>query len=192
MKRRVFIGKTSLAVASIGIPTIVPASVFGKHAPSNRVTVGLIGTGRQGFGQNLQGSSGATSKIPGLLDIPEVQVVSVCDVDRWRMAKAKTVVESHYAKGSSTGSYKGCSADEDFRKIIERPDIDAVMISTPDYWHVPMAILAAKAKKHISCEKPLSMSVHQGRQLVDILKKHPVINRTDSEFRSVRPQNLSG
>ena len=65
------------------------------------------------------------------------------------------------------------------------------MISTPDYWHVPMGILAAKAKKHVSCEKPLSMSVHQGRSLVDALQKYGVVNRTDSEFRSVRPQNLA-
>jgi myo-inositol 2-dehydrogenase/D-chiro-inositol 1-dehydrogenase len=63
------------------------------------------------------------------------------------------------------------------------------MISTPDFWHVPMGILAAKAKKHVSCEKPLSMSVQQGRSLVDALKKYGVVNRTDSEFRSVRPQN---
>ncbi len=191
LNRRNFIEKTSLAVASFGFPTIVPASVFGKNAPSNRVTVGMIGTGRQGFGQNLQGAEQKSlgTKIPGLLDIPEAQIVAVCDVDSWRMNKAKTTIEAHYAKHAPNETYKGCAAYVDFREIIARKDIDAVMISTPDFWHVPMGILAAKAKKHISCEKPLSMSVHQGRELVDALKKYGVVNRTDSEFRSVRPQN---
>jgi len=191
MNRRNFIEKSSLAVASFGIPTIVPSSVFGKNAPSNRVTVGLIGTGRQGYGQNLQGSEQKLlgTKIPGLLDIAGAQIVAACDVDSWRLNKAKATIEAHYAQKSPSGIYKGCSVYEDFREIINRKDIDAVMISTPDYWHVPMGIMAAKAKKHISCEKPLSMSVHQGRELVNALKKYGVVNRTDSEFRSVRPQN---
>ena len=191
MNRRNFIEKSSLAVASFGIPTIVPSSVFGKNAPSNRVTVGLIGTGRQGYGQNLQGSEQKLlgTKIPGLLDIADAQIVAACDVDSWRLNKAKATIEAHYAQKSPSGIYKGCSVYEDFREIINRKDIDAVMISTPDYWHVPMGIMAAKAKKHISCEKPLSMSVHQGRELVNALKKYGVVNRTDSEFRSVRPQN---
>ncbi len=193
MNRRNFIEKSSLAVAAMGIPTIVPASVFGKNAPSNRITVGVIGTGRQGFGQNLHGSELKTigARIPGLLDVAEAQVVAVSDVDSWRMGKAKQAVDTFYSKNAPNGNYKGCSAHTDFREIIARKDIDAVMISTPDFWHVPMGILAAKAKKHVSCEKPLSMSVHQGRELVDALKKYGVVNRTDSEFRSVRPQNLA-
>ena len=194
MNRRHFLKNSAVAasaVSAVGIPTIVPASVFGKNAPSNRIAVGLIGTGRQGYGQNLQGSDLKTigARIPGLLDVSDAQVVAVCDVDSWRMGKAKTAIESHYAQKTASGTYKGCSTHRDFREIIARKDIDAVMISTPDYWHVPMGILAAKAKKHISCEKPLSMSVHQGRSLVDALKKYGVVNRTDSEFRSVRPQN---
>ena len=138
----------------------------------------------QGSEQKLLGT-----KIPGLLDIAGAQIVAACDVDSWRLNKAKATIEAHYAQKSPSGIYKGCSVYEDFREIINRKDIDAVMISTPDYWHVPMGIMAAKAKKHISCEKPLSMSVHQGRELVNALKKYGVVNRTDSEFRSVRPQN---
>ncbi|MDF7820006.1 Gfo/Idh/MocA family oxidoreductase [Runella sp. MFBS21] len=196
MNRRHFIEKSSLAVASLGFPTIVPATVFGKNAPSNRVTVGLIGAGRQGYGQNLQGSEQKSlgTRIPGLLDIADAQIVAACDVDSWRLNKAKATIEEHYAKNTASGKYKGCATYVDFREIIARKDIDAVMISTPDYWHVPMGILAAKAKKHISCEKPLSMSVHQGKELVEALNKYtragvPVVNRTDSEFRSIRPQN---
>lgn len=192
MNRRNFIGKTSLAVAGIGIPTLVPATVFGKNAPSNRITVGMIGLGRQGYGQNLQGTDlGSLGKIPGLINVPEVQIVAICDVDSWRLNKAKATIDGAYAKKSPGGNYKGCTTYVDFREIIARKDVDAVMISTPDFWHVPMGILAAKAKKHVSCEKPLSMSVHQGREFVDALKKYGVVNRTDSEFRSVRTQNLA-
>jgi myo-inositol 2-dehydrogenase / D-chiro-inositol 1-dehydrogenase len=168
---------------------ILPSRLLGADAPSNRITVAMIGVGRQGFGLNLQGSGSGAGRNPGTLDVPGAQVVAVCDVDRWRLDRAKQAVDAHYAKSNTSGTYKGCDAYEDFREIIARKDIDAVMISTPDFWHVPMGILAAQAKKHVSCEKPLSMSVHQGRQFVDALQKYGVTNRTDSEFRSVRSQN---
>lgn len=191
MKRRDFLMKSTLAAGVIGIPTIVPASVFGKNAPSNRINIGLIGAGRQGMGQNLQGSDMKSigTRVPGLLDIADAQVLAVSDVDSWRMSKAQDIINSHYGKKTDSGKYKGCQAHTDFRNILINKDIDAVMISTPDFWHVPMGIMAAKAGKHISCEKPLSMTVHQGRELVNAVTKYGVVNRTDSEFRSVRPQN---
>jgi predicted dehydrogenase len=163
----------------MGIPTIVPASVFGKNAPSNRITVGFIGTGRQVFGSNL----------PQMLAVPNVQVIAVCDTDSWRMSKAKKKVEEFYAKQNDKTNHKGCAMVADFREIILSKGIDALMISTPDHWHVAMGIMAAKAKKHFAIEKPLSLSVRQGRMLADAVKKYDVINRTDSEFRSVRLQN---
>jgi myo-inositol 2-dehydrogenase / D-chiro-inositol 1-dehydrogenase len=192
MNRRDFLNKTALTLA---IPTIVPASVFGKNAPSNRISVGMIGTGRQGIGVNLQGSpltiDGQKTRNLGLLDLKDVQVVGVSDTDNWRMNKAKTIIEEFYGKNTPKGTFKGVQEHNDFRELLNRKDIDAVVISTPDFWHVPMGILAAKAKKHFTCEKPLSMSVHQGRDLVEALKKYPVINRTDSEWRSIRPQNFA-
>lgn len=191
MNRRNFLRNTGLSAASMSFPVIVPSSVFGKKAPSNRITIGMIGMGRQGYGQNLQGSNlpGIGARIPGVLETVEAQVVAVCDVDSWRMNKAKEAVEGYYSQKATNGNYKGCSTYMDFRELLARKDIDAVMISTPDYWHVPMGILAAKAGKHISCEKPLGMSVQQGRAFVEALKKYKVVNRTDSEFRSIRPQN---
>lgn len=179
MNRRSFLEKSVLGTAAFGIPTLVPARVFGPYAPSNRITVGVIGTGRQSMGLNL----------PGFFALPDAQVVAVCDVDRWRLAEAKKFVEAHYAKGTHSGQYAGCATTGDFREILSRKDIDAVMIATPDHWHVPMGILAARAGKHISCEKPLSLSVGQGRALAEAVKRYAVINRTDSEFRSVRQQN---
>lgn len=203
MKRRDFLKNSTVAAtaATVGIPTIVPASVLGRAtlgkngqtgglrpAPSDRITVGMIGTGRQGFGQNLQGAAGITN-VPGLLDIPDAQVVAVCDVDSWRMEEARKLIDGRYAKDTPGGKYKGCATYLDFREVLNRKDIDAVMISTPDHWHVPMGIMAAKAKKHIACEKPLSLSVHQGRELVEAIRKAGVVNRTDSEFRSMRIHN---
>jgi predicted dehydrogenase len=139
----------------------------------------------------LQGSNltNINGRLPGLLDIAEAQVVAISDVDSWRINKAKETINNHYGKETSGGKYKGCAAFTDFRDLLARKDIDAVMISTPDHWHVPMGIMAAKAGKHISCEKPLSLSVQQGRSLVDAIKKYKVVNRTDSEFRSIRVQN---
>lgn len=191
MNRRAFLRNTGFAAAAAGIPTIIPSSVFGKNAPSNRITIGMIGLGRQGFGQNLQGSNltPIKARIPGILETAGSQVIAVCDTDSWRMNKARETVDKYYAQKTINGNFKGCSVFADFRELIARKDIDAVMISTPDYWHVPMGIMAAKAGKHVSCEKPLSMSVHQGRAFVDAVKRYKVVNRTDSEFRSIRIQN---
>jgi predicted dehydrogenase len=179
MNRRSFLEKTSLAAASFGIPTLVPASVFGKNAPSNRITIGFIGTGRQVFDKNL----------PQMMAVPGVQVVAVCDVDSWRMGQAQKVVNAHYATQSGKGIYKGCLATSDFRELITSKSTDALMISTPDHWHIPMGLMAARAKKPFAIEKPLSLTVQQGRLLADAVKQSGVIARTDSEFRSLRNQN---
>lgn len=193
MKRRDFLKNTTvstaaLATAAFGVPTLVPSSVFGRNAPSNRITVGMIGLGRQGISNNLVGSSlekYGLGRMPGFLDIPDVQVVSVCDVDSWRREEARKIVEAHYAKISGKETYKGCATSGDFRELIADKSIDTLMISTPDHWHVCMGMLAAKAKKPFAIEKPLSLSVHQGRLLADAVKKSGIIARTDSEFRSL-------
>lgn len=193
MKRRDFIRNTSLATAAFGIPTLVPASVLGCHstgrpAPSDRITIGMIGLGRQGISNNLQGSSlekHGMGRMPGFLEIPGVQVVSVCDVDAWRRGEAQKVVDAYYAKASGKESYKGCATSGDFRELINDKSIDALMISTPDHWHTCMGMMAAKAGKPFAIEKPLSLSVQQGRQLADAVKRAGIIARTDSEFRSL-------
>lgn len=174
----------SMAAAALGFPTIVPSSVFGQNAPSNRITVAMIGTGRQGYGQNLQGAR--VENLPGMLDIADAQVVAVCDVDSWRLEHARNLVDGRYGKMTGRDSYKACMAYHDFREILARKDIDAVMISTPDHWHTTMGIMAARAGKHVSCEKPMSLSVEQGRQLVEAVRQSGVHNRNDSEFRSMR------
>jgi predicted dehydrogenase len=179
MNRREFVVRSGCALAAVAAPTIVPSSVFGANAPSNRINVGFIGTGRQAFAAN----------IPQMLAVPGVQPVCVCDVDGWRLAKAQFLVNSLIAKRDGLSTYNGCAQKSDFREVLADPNIDALMISTPDHWHVPLAILAAKAKKHLALEKPLTLSVQQGRQLADAVARAGVANRTDSEFRSLRVQN---
>jgi myo-inositol 2-dehydrogenase / D-chiro-inositol 1-dehydrogenase len=179
MNRREFVTKITCALSSLGAPTILRAGVLGKNAPSNRINVGFIGTGRRAFGNNL----------PEMMAVPGVQAVAVCDVDSWRMDQAQEYVNSFYAKRDGLSSHQGCRKKSDFREILSDPGIDVVMISTPDHWHVPMGISAAKAKKHFALEKPLTLSVKQGRMLSDAVRKFGVTARNDSEFRSLRVQN---
>jgi predicted dehydrogenase len=164
------------AVAAVASPGIVPSFAAGSgSSPADRITVGMIGMGRQALYANL----------PPFLHSPDTQVVAVCDVDSWRLDKARAAVEAHYAAASRSGAYKGCSTHGDFREILSRADIDAVMISTPDHWHVPIAVAAARAGKDISCEKPLTASIAEGRLLADTVTRHARVFRTDSEFRSI-------
>lgn len=176
--RRAFLSSTATATAAAwAAPSIVPASALGadgKVAPSNRIAVGMIGVGRQAYLVNMK----------QFFAMPEVQILAVCDVDSWRLANAKQAVEDHYAKGSSSGKFKGCATYGDFRKLLARKDLDAVMISTPDHWHTPIAIAAAEAGKDVSLEKPITRTIAEGRALVDAMSKHRRVFRVDSEFRS--------
>ena len=94
----------------------------------------------------------------------DVQVVCVCDVDTTRREHAKKTVEDHYGGG---GTYKGCDAQNDSRKVLGRKDVDAVVIATPDHWHAIPVIEACKAQKDIYCEKPLSLTIHEARVMID-------------------------
>ncbi len=158
-------------------PVLAAAGAGGRQRPpaSDRITVGMIGTGRQGMKPNLA----------QFLELPGVRVVAVCDVDAWRMEQARQRVDAFY--GGKSGAARGCRTFRDFRELLARRDIDAVMISTPDHWHVPMGILAARAGKHVCIEKPLSTSIAGGRALCEAVAQHKVVSRTDSEFRSLRP-----
>jgi len=177
LSRRAFLQKTSLA--ALAAPLIVPSRVLGGDgavAPSNRITVGCIGTGRQCIYAN----------IPGFVAEPDAQIVAVCDVDSWRLERARKLVEDSYAKQPPGGTFKGCATFRDWRDLIARKDIDAVMISTPDHWHMVMAIAALKAGKDVACEKPLTRDIATGRRLCDVVKQERRVFRTDSEFRSNR------
>lgn len=171
VSRRAFFGRVSGAVAA---PLILPAKIFGANAPSNRITVGFIGCGRQTYYAN----------IPGFLKVAGVQAVAVCDVDAWRMGEAKKLIESLHAK-QNDGSFKGCAAHRDFRELLADKSIDAVMIATPDHWHAPMAVAALRAGKDVALEKPITRHIDEGRLIVTEAAKHRRVFRVDSEFRSL-------
>ena len=173
IKRRDFIKDGAIGtIGAFAIPNIVPSYLLGKKAPANRINVAMIGLGRQTVSPN----------IPQFLKSENAQVVAVCDVDKWRLANGQKQVNDFYSQQKDF-TYRGCDAYGDFREVLLRKDIDAVMIATPDHWHVPVAIEAARAGKHISLEKPISTCIEHGRQLVKAIKKYGVITRNDSEFR---------
>lgn len=180
LTRRSFLSQTlKVGSAACIAPLIVPGRVLGLDgavAPSNRITLGFIGTGRQTTHSNL----------PAFLQQPDAQPVAVCDVDRWRMENARTLVDQHYANQSPSGHHRGCLAIPDWRDLVARNDLDAVMIGTPDHWHVLMALAALEAGKDVSCEKPLTRSIAEGRTLVQTVQRTQRVFCTDSEFRSMR------
>lgn len=159
---------TRRSVLMAGAPLLAPASFFGRTAPSNRITVGMIGVGRQAVFVNLK----------QFLAMPDVRVVAVCDVDRWRLENAKKQVDDAYAS-------RDCRTHLDYRELLADKSIDAVMISTPDHWHVPMSMDAIRAGKDVSCEKPLTRFIAEGRALSDLATRRKRVFRNDSEFRSL-------
>lgn len=154
-------------MAGAAFPLIVPSTLFGATAPSNRINVALIGLGRQARYANLK---------PFLFSEHTV-VTALCDVDAWRLAQAKQEVDKHYGNSD-------CKTYRDWREAVAQDDLDAVMNSTPDHWHVPISLAAVRAGKHVSCEKPLTLSVAEGRILADAVKQQGVVFRTDTECRS--------
>jgi len=161
--RRQILG--GLVVASF--PAIVPARLFGANAPSNKINLAMIGCGRQAYHTNL----------PTLLGFDEVQVVAVCDVDRKRASSSKTKVDEYYGN-------KECKLFTDFRETLEISGLDAVMISTPDHWHAIIALAAIAKGLHVSCEKPLTRYITEGRKMADAARAKGIVFRTDTECRS--------
>jgi len=173
--RREFLKKSTLTTAgAMLIPTIVPSTVFGKNAPSNRINVGMIGTGRQAIGVNLN---------KGFLNLDNCQVMAVCDADKWRMDLAATTINKAYS--DSGKNYDGVSKYGDYRELINNKDVDAVMISSADHWHAPHTIAAALAGKHVAMEKAFTIAPMHGKAVVEAVKKMGVTGRLDSEFRSL-------
>ncbi|MHC1764088.1 MAG: Gfo/Idh/MocA family protein [Verrucomicrobiia bacterium] len=168
LSRRSFLQRTSLGVAAV--PFMVRASVLGLQgavSPGNRITVGFIGTGDHGIGWNL----------PPYLRHTSAQVVAVCDVDGKRLLRAKETVNDRYQN-------EDCFATKDFREILARSDIDAVMISTPDHWHTLISALALHAGKDVQCEKP-TLTIAEGQVLTDTVRKHKRVFQTSTEDRAV-------
>jgi len=176
VNRRQFIKQVAgTAAAAMAFPYIVPSSALGgagNAAPSERITLGFIGTGKQS--KHLMRS---------FLNSPGTHVVAGCDVDKLKLERGKKIVEDHYA-GKNGGSYKGCDTYGDFREVLARDDIDAVVIATPDHWHAVIVIESAEAGKDIYCEKPLSQTIVEARSMVNAVRRYGRVFQTGSMQRS--------
>jgi predicted dehydrogenase len=177
ISRRLFLKRAAVAaVAPVAFPYIIPARALGLDgnvAPSNRIVMASIGTGGQGRADTR-----------ALFNIPEVQYVAVCDVDRQHAAAARKDIEDYYSKKSPDGKFEGIKEHYDFREVLARDDIDAVMVAPPDHWHAIISIAAAKAGKDIYCEKPLANSIPEGRAVVNAVRRYKRVFQTGSHERS--------
>lgn len=156
------------SMAGAALPYVVPASCWGAHAPSRRVTLGCIGVGGRGA-QNLR----------SFLGHPHCQVLAVCDVNHRRVEQARQIVNDHNGNGD-------CVAYVDHRELLARDDIDAVSIASPDQWHVLQAVEATRAGKDIFLEKPLGLSIREDIALREAIDRYERVFQFGTQQRSDR------
>jgi predicted dehydrogenase len=175
MERRKFL-QTSLigATATVIVPTIIPSSVMGKNAPSNKINIGQIGCGRIAQSHDM----------PGTLQHEVARMIAVSDLDKNRMADGKKLVEEYYKKKTGQDNYVNVRMYDDYKEMLQNNDIYAVVISTPDHWHAQPAIEAALAGKHVYVQKPTSLTVSEGRIMADIVKEKGIILQVGTQQRS--------
>lgn len=175
LNRRQFLKTAALAGA---VPFILPSRLWAAETkPGSVINLGFIGQGKQGHGL-----------LRAMLPRNDVRVLAVSDVDTKRREIAKGTVDKQYASAAGTGGT--CAAYEDFRELLARKDIDAVVIATPDHWHALIAIAAAQAGKDIYCEKPMAHTILEGRAMVNAVRANQRVfqvgsmQRSMSEFRA--------
>lgn len=176
MQRRKFIEKTALGTAAIvGFPTIVPAHVLGKDAPSNKIHIGQIGCGRIARDHDIKDT----------IQFDSARYVAVCDLDSKRLAVAKVLVDSFYKKKTGKEKYMDTKTYGDYRELLLNKDIDAVVISTPDHWHAQPALEAALAGKDIYLQKPTSLTIKEGQQLMTAVKSKNIVLQIGTQQRAM-------
>ncbi len=165
------------AIALSGFPTIVPSSVFGAGAPSNKINIGQIGIGR----------IARQHDIPSTIKYDDARIMALADFDGGRQDSGKKMIEDIYAKQTGQANYMDVKTYDHYQDLLSNKDIDAVLISTPDHWHAQVAIEAALAGKHIYCQKPTSLTIEEGRTMSDMIRKTNVVFQLGSQQRSVSP-----
>jgi predicted dehydrogenase len=174
LSRRRFLAS---AAAGFAAPFILDSHIRAQErqgqGPNGRINIGFIGVGVMGRGH-----------LQGLLGNREVQVVAIAEVHRGRREEAVERVHRAYAAQRKAGTYTGCAAFNDFRELLARRDIDAVLIATPDHWHAIPAILACRARKDVYCEKPLSLTIAESRAMVQAARDNNVVFQTGSQQRT--------
>jgi len=175
MKRRNFLKNAMATTAgAIIVPTIVPSSVFGKTAPSNKIQLGQIGCGRIAVSHDMA----------ELLKYDQAKYIAVCDLDKNRLEAGKKLVEDTYNKKTGSDNAVSVKMYDDYKEMLLNKEIDAVAISTPDHWHSQPAMEAALAGKDIYLQKPTSLTITEGRLLSDIVHKQGVILQVGTQQRS--------
>jgi hypothetical protein len=184
MTRRTFLRAAASAVA---VPYVITSSALGaagknRTAPSERVNMGFIGLGGQGTGHLL---GGAWTYVPGgYIARSDVQVVAVCDVRRERRDHAWKRCNQIYAERFDRPDYDGVQAYNDFREVLARTDIDAVLLALPYHWAAPMAIMAMRSGKDVYCEKPIAITVRQAQTMVSTARSYSRIYQAGMQQRS--------
>ncbi len=177
VSRRTFLKGAAAAAGAVAAPCVLSSSALGLDgavAPSNRIIYGYVGCGNHGAGWNFD----------QVFRYADAQIIAVCDVDQSHVQYAKKRVDGHYSQRFGK-DYKACTMYGDFRDLINRRDLDVVGIATPDHWHVIPAIMAAKAGKDVIGEKPMTLTVAEGRILSNVMKQTGRIFQTASENRSI-------
>ena len=184
--RRRFLGAGGKALGFAALaPTIIPPSALGKNgntAPSDRITMGFLGMGTMGDG-HLWGR--AWTYLPGgYIARDDVQVLAVCDVWRNKREEHQDKVNKYYTRKLSKGEYRGCEAYGDFRDVLARQDIDAVLIATPNHWHATMSVMAAESGKDVYCEKPTAVTISESQAMVRAFEKNRRVFQAGTQQRS--------
>lgn len=178
MTRRDYLKTSLIGTAGLFLaPTIVPSTVFGKSAPSNKINIGQIGFGRIARGHNL----------PRTMASEDVRVVAVCDVDANRMEDGKRFIEEWYRENRGSENFVDVKMYQDYRELLAQSDIDAVIISTPDHAHLLPCVEASLAGKDIYMEKPMSLTVEEGRFMSNMLHRNGTVFQLGSQQRGNDP-----
>ncbi|HMF64036.1 MAG TPA: Gfo/Idh/MocA family oxidoreductase, partial [Edaphobacter sp.] len=171
--RRAFLKTAAGASAAVGFPTIVPATVFGQMAPSERINVGAIGVGRISRGHDL----------PAIFKYDGARVIAVCDLDETRAELGRQFVNEAYAKKLGK-PYDAVQVYHDYHVLLANKEIDAVVISTPDHQHAIIAAAAVRAGKDVYLQKPASLTIAEGRYLSNAVQASGRILQIGSQQRS--------
>ncbi|NLX99520.1 MAG: Gfo/Idh/MocA family oxidoreductase [Rhodopirellula sp.] len=176
LTRRQMLLRTAAAAGSLAAPLVIRPAALGMNgttAPSERITVGSIGVGMMGRG-HFRIAAG----------YPDVQLLALADVDPWRRDHSTQVLQEVYGAQQPSGRFHGFKAYSDFRELLDRDDIDAVIIATGERWHPAIAVRAAKAGKDIYCEKPISLTIRQARTMAETVRRHNRVFQTGLQQRN--------
>ena len=173
LSRRRFVGASAAAAIAPMLVGCASSRKTRRKSPNERINIGFIGYGKR-----------SRSLLRRCLVEDDTQVVAVSEVVRERLEHGRETIDKYYKEEAGRASYRGCDAYNDFRQIIARDDIDAVVIGTPDFWHAIQVVMAAESGKDIYCEKPMALVIKHGRKMVDAVRRNDIVFQTGSQQRS--------